>query len=101
MNTCIEFDSNCVDGSNVQFVRITQGNNAIVDIFEDNIGEWHHYKLVVDNTSKMKVYKDYSTTPTTRNINQVINWDGNVNWTFWTTGSNSEIRFKNFKVYEI
>lgn len=83
----------------MQFVRITQSGNAIASVIESEVSNWHHYKIVIDNTSTMKVYKDYSDTPTIIDIDQSINWSKNVSFRFWTTGSNTEIQFKNFQLY--
>ena len=109
-NMAIEFDI-YVDGENgaenSRFCASIQDQFNPFLLSLDNIKgsfrTWYHIKMVIDeNLSKMPVYKDYSTTPTTeKSYNNSYVMENNVDFRFWCFANLNEIRYKNFIVYRI
>ena len=99
----VEFDFKAVDGVKnlgLVYIRNRGGGNSLANLSLNNIGgdigEWIHLKIVFNNTNTITIYSSKLNNPITRTLSST---DTNYRLLLYCGGANTELHFKNVKVY--
>ena len=100
----VEFDFKAVDGVKnwgLVYIRNSGGGDSLADLSLNNvggeIGEWIHLKIVFNNTSTITIYSSKLDNPITKTLSST---SPNYRLLLYCGGANTELHFKNVKVYE-
>lgn len=100
----VEFDFKAIDGVKnwgLVYIRNSGGGNSLADLSLNNvggeIGEWIHLKIVFNNTDTITIYSSKLDNPITKTLSST---SPNYRLLFYGGGANTELHFKNVKVYE-
>lgn len=100
----VEFDFKAIDGVKnlgLVYIRNSGGGTSLADLSLNNvggeIGEWIHLKIVFNNTNTITIYSDKLDNPITKTLSST---SPNYRLLLYGGGANTELHFKNVKVYE-
>lgn len=100
----VEFDFKAVDGVKnlgLVYIRNSGGGNSLANLTLNNIGgdigEWIHLKIVFNNTNTITIYSSKLENPITKTLSST---DSNYRLLLYCGGTNTELHFKNVKVYD-
>lgn len=100
----VEFDFKAVDGVKnwgLLYIRNSGGDTSLADLSLNyvggEIGEWIHLKIVFNNTNTITIYSSKLDNPITKTLSST---SPNYRLLLYGGGVNTELHFKNVKVYE-